>query len=110
MILAIPGLCFLGISSKLLRAWGSGANAFRLAKQIVEEDICQYTRNPMSLGYYLFSVDHETACFRGIFGHLFIFREVLILAGRGSHFSLNAVNPLRAVGDNSWASFFPEVP
>jgi protein-S-isoprenylcysteine O-methyltransferase Ste14 len=32
---------------------GSGANAFRLTKQIVETDIYKYTRNPMSLGYYL---------------------------------------------------------
>ena len=35
---------------------GSGANAFRLTKQIVETDIYKYTRNPMSLGYYLFSL------------------------------------------------------
>jgi len=33
---------------------GSGANAFRLTKHIVEADIYKYTRNPMSLGYYLF--------------------------------------------------------
>ena len=56
IILALPGLYFLGISNKLLRALGSGANAFRLTKQIVEKDIYQYTRNPMSLGYYLFSL------------------------------------------------------
>jgi protein-S-isoprenylcysteine O-methyltransferase Ste14 len=54
IILAIPGLYFLGISNKSLRALGSGANAFRLTKQIVEKDIYKYTRNPMSLGYYLF--------------------------------------------------------
>jgi len=54
IILAIPGLYFLGISNKLLRALGSGANAFRLTKRIVETDIYKYTRNPMSLGYYLF--------------------------------------------------------
>jgi hypothetical protein len=35
IILAIPGLYFLGITNKLLRALGSGANAFRLTKQIV---------------------------------------------------------------------------
>jgi len=56
IILAIPGLYFLGISNKSLRALGSGANAFRLTKQIVEKDIYKYTRNPMSLGYYLFSL------------------------------------------------------
>ena len=56
IILAIPGLYFLGISNKSLRALGSGANAFRLTKRIVEKDIYRYTRNPMSLGYYLFSL------------------------------------------------------
>jgi len=56
IILAIPGLYFLGISNKLLRSLGSGANAFRLTKQIVEKDIYKYIRNPMSLGYYLFSL------------------------------------------------------
>ena len=54
IILAIPGLYLLGISNILLRALGSGANAFRLTKKIVEKDIYKYTRNPMSLGYYLF--------------------------------------------------------
>jgi protein-S-isoprenylcysteine O-methyltransferase Ste14 len=56
IVLAIPGLYFLGISNKSLRALGSGANAFRLTKRIVETDIYKYTRNPMSLGYYLFSL------------------------------------------------------
>ena len=56
IILAILGLYFLGISNNTLRALGSGANAFRLTKQIVEKDIYKYTRNPMSLGYYLFSL------------------------------------------------------
>ena len=53
IILAIPGLYFMGITNKLLRALGSGANAFRLTKQIVADDIYKRTRNPMSLGYYL---------------------------------------------------------
>jgi len=56
IILAIPGLYFLGITNKLLRALGSGANAFRLTKQIVDEDIYKRTRNPMSLGFYLFAL------------------------------------------------------
>jgi len=54
IIVAIPGLYLLGSSNKLLRSLGSGANAFRLTKRIVETDIYKYTRNPMSLGYYLF--------------------------------------------------------
>jgi protein-S-isoprenylcysteine O-methyltransferase Ste14 len=53
IVLAIPGLYFLGITNKLLRALGSGANAFRLTKQIVSADIYKRTRNPMSLGFYL---------------------------------------------------------
>jgi protein-S-isoprenylcysteine O-methyltransferase Ste14 len=56
IILAIPGLYFLGITNKLLRALGSGANAFRLTKKIVAEDIYKRTRNPMSLGFYLFTL------------------------------------------------------
>jgi protein-S-isoprenylcysteine O-methyltransferase Ste14 len=54
IILMIPGLYYLAISNKLLRALGSGANAFRLTKRIVENDAYRTTRNPMSLGYYLF--------------------------------------------------------
>lgn len=56
IILAVPGLYFLAVSNKLLRALGSGTNAFRLTKHIVETDIYKYTRNPMSLGYYLFAL------------------------------------------------------
>lgn len=46
----------LGITNKSLRALGQGANAFRLTKQVVDQDIYSYTRNPMSLGYYLFAL------------------------------------------------------
>lgn len=56
IILAIPGLYLLGVSNKLLRDSGSGANAFRLTRRIVERDVYRYTRNPMSLGYYLYSL------------------------------------------------------
>jgi protein-S-isoprenylcysteine O-methyltransferase Ste14 len=56
ILLMLPGLYFLGVSNKTLRALGSGANAFRLTKQIVEKDIYKYTSNPMSLGYYLFAL------------------------------------------------------
>jgi len=54
IIIALPGLYLLAITNKSLRAFGSGANAFRLTKRIVDQDIYRYTRNPMSLGYYLF--------------------------------------------------------
>ncbi len=56
ILLAIPGLYYLGMTNLLLRKLGSGANAFRLTKQIVAGDIYKRTRNPMSLGYYLFSL------------------------------------------------------
>ena len=53
ILLAMPGLYFLGISSKLLRARGHGTNTFRITDRIVQTDIYGRTRNPMSLGYYL---------------------------------------------------------
>ena len=56
IILAIPSLYFLVVSNKLLRALGSGTNAFILTKKVVGQDIYKYTRNPMSLGYYLLIV------------------------------------------------------
>lgn len=56
IILVMPGLYLLGISNKLVRALGGGANAFRLTKQVVEQDIYKRTRNPMSLGYYLLAL------------------------------------------------------
>lgn len=55
-VLAITGLYFFASSNKLLRALGNGANAFHLTKQMVGQDIYKYTRNPMSLGYYLLAL------------------------------------------------------
>lgn len=56
ILLAIPGFYYMGITNKLLRALGSGANAFRLTKRIVSDDIYKRTRNPMSLGFYLLAL------------------------------------------------------
>ena len=56
ILLAVPGLYFLAVSNQSLRALGSGANAFRLTRRVVESDVYRYTRNPMSLGYYLFAL------------------------------------------------------
>ena len=56
IILLAPSLYFLIVSNRLLRALGRGANAFRLTKKIVENDVYQITRNPMSLGFYLFAL------------------------------------------------------
>lgn len=53
IVLALPGLYLMGISNVSLRKIGSGANAFRLTQRVVEKAIFQYTRNPMSFGYYL---------------------------------------------------------
>lgn len=53
ILFILPGLYLMGASNISLRALGSGANAFRLTHRIVANDIYQYTRNPMSLGYYL---------------------------------------------------------
>ena len=56
ILLMIPGVYLLVVSNKSLRALGSGTNAFRLTKRTVEHDIYKHTRNPMSLGYYLFAL------------------------------------------------------
>lgn len=53
ILLGIPGFYFQGLAHKLLRALGSGTNAFRLTKTVVETDMYQRTRNPMSFGFYL---------------------------------------------------------
>lgn len=56
ILLAVSGFYFMAITNKLLRALGSGANAFRLTKRIVADDIYKRTRNPMSLGFYLLAL------------------------------------------------------
>jgi len=56
IIMAIPAIYFLGVSYRLVRTLGDGHNALRLTKQIVVQDVYKHTRNPMSLGYYLFSL------------------------------------------------------
>jgi protein-S-isoprenylcysteine O-methyltransferase Ste14 len=56
IVLAIPGFYFLGVTNRLLRALGSGTNAFILTKRVVRDDIYRRTRNPMSLGFYLLAL------------------------------------------------------
>jgi len=56
IILVIPGFYFLSVTNKLLRALGSGTNAFILTKRVVNDDIYKRTRNPMSLGFYLLAL------------------------------------------------------
>lgn len=56
ILIALPGAYLFVVSNRLLRAMGSGANAYRLTQRIVANDIYQRTRNPMSLGYYLLAL------------------------------------------------------
>ena len=56
ILLAIPGFYFLSVTNRLLRALGSGTNAFILTKRVVSDDIYKRTRNPMSLGFYLLAL------------------------------------------------------
>lgn len=51
--LATPGLHLLAVTNTALRALGNGANAFRLTSTVVVDRIYALTRNPMSLGFYL---------------------------------------------------------
>lgn len=53
VVLTIPGFYLLAVTNKLLRARGEGANAFRLTRMVVAADVYEVTRNPMSLGFYL---------------------------------------------------------
>lgn len=53
VLLAVPGLYLLTVTNRALRALGNGANAFRLTSTVVQERIYASTRNPMSLGFYL---------------------------------------------------------
>jgi len=56
ILFAFSGLYLLGVSNRLLRSKGNGANAFRLTDRIVQTDIYMRTRNPMSLGSYLWTL------------------------------------------------------
>jgi len=52
----IGGTYLIIIANVALRRFGEGANAFFLTKRLVARDIYERTRNPMSLGLYLFSL------------------------------------------------------
>jgi protein-S-isoprenylcysteine O-methyltransferase Ste14 len=52
-VLLIPGAYFFGISIYSLYSVGSGARVFRLTERIVDKNVFRFTRNPMSLGYYI---------------------------------------------------------
>jgi protein-S-isoprenylcysteine O-methyltransferase Ste14 len=52
----VPGLYLIANSNQKLHVLGRGANAFRLTRRLVLQDVYRYLRNPMSLGYYLLSI------------------------------------------------------
>ena len=60
--LVVGGFLFLAgfsltlVSNVALRRLGEGANAFRLTKRLVESDVYERVRHPMSLGFYLMCV------------------------------------------------------
>ena len=56
ILLAFIGLYLLGTSNKLLRSKGNSTNASRLTDRIIQTGIYQRTRNPTSLGYYLWAL------------------------------------------------------
>jgi protein-S-isoprenylcysteine O-methyltransferase Ste14 len=53
IVLAVVGITLMIISNQSLIKYGKGAAAFVLTKQVVSDLVYQWTRNPMSLGYYL---------------------------------------------------------
>jgi protein-S-isoprenylcysteine O-methyltransferase Ste14 len=56
VFLLLAGFYLTLVSNVALRRLGKGANAFRLTKRLVESDIYERVRNPMSLGFYLICV------------------------------------------------------
>lgn len=48
------GAYLLVASMRALKAVGSGLAAFKLTRRVVEVDLYQHARNPMSLGFYLY--------------------------------------------------------
>lgn len=51
-VLLLVGLFLLIITNRLLAKVGKGAAAFMLTKSVVVDRVYNFTRNPMSLGYY----------------------------------------------------------
>ena len=52
-VLFLAGFALLVSSSRALAKLGRGAAAFLLTKRVVSQEVYQWTRNPMSLGYYM---------------------------------------------------------
>jgi len=56
MTVLLIGAGFILASNIALWILGSGANAFLLTKRLVAGGIYQWTRNPMSLGFYMIAI------------------------------------------------------
>lgn len=52
-LLLLPGLYYSSSSMRALRRLGAGMMAFKLTQQVVNADVYERVRNPMSLGLYL---------------------------------------------------------
>ena len=94
LLLGIPGFYYLGVSNKLLRALGSGTNAFRLTKTVVETDVYQQNRNPMSFGFYSGSI-----ALGFVFGSRFL-TLVVILGVIPAHLFFLLVAPKNSAGEH----------
>jgi protein-S-isoprenylcysteine O-methyltransferase Ste14 len=55
-LLVIGGFLLVAISNRALAKLGRGTAAFLLTEQVVCEGIYKWTRNPMSLGFYMMCV------------------------------------------------------
>lgn len=53
LILFFSGLIIIFVARRALKKYGEGSPAFLLTKHLVNISIYRYTRNPMSLGFYL---------------------------------------------------------
>lgn len=56
VLLVIPGIYLISASNFALNRVGRGAPSFKLTKAVVQSAVYKKMRNPMSLGYYLFSI------------------------------------------------------
>ena len=55
-VMMLIGFGFMSISVVVLLDCGQGLPAFALSKKLAAKDIYKYTRNPMSLGFYLICI------------------------------------------------------
>jgi protein-S-isoprenylcysteine O-methyltransferase Ste14 len=54
-VMMLIGFCIMAVSVVVLLDRGQGLPAFALTRKLAAKDIYQYTRNPMSLGFYILS-------------------------------------------------------